>query len=122
MGKIYNNSNILNSVKILVFGLFVVFGVIVYTTGEYKGTYSAEAAHTYTIEFDLNGGIGEQRRDYTTRKVSLSDSFNLGDPSREGYVFNGWKLENFDTTGAYISSSNIDKYVNNNYLLKQAFH
>jgi len=82
----------------------------------YTATYTP-IAKTYTIEFDLNGGL--VRADYTLKNVytysvglSLPDSNNI---YKFRYKFIGWTLTNNKTDDNYITSIGKSDYGNKTY-------
>ena len=61
------------------------------------------SANTYTITFDANGGTGVN----ATQQVTFDQSFTLPTPTRTGYTFGGWYINNTRiTNGTWRYDSN----------------
>lgn len=53
---------------------------------------------TYTITYDLAGGTMEENPNPTEYTIESADITFTGTPTRVGYVFAGWKTNNYKTT------------------------
>lgn len=63
---------------------------------EHKSIYSVWEIINYTITYDANGGnISPSTKSYT-----IEDTLTLPTPSRDGYVFQGWKVTESDGSWA----------------------
>ncbi|MDD3187184.1 MAG: InlB B-repeat-containing protein [Bacilli bacterium] len=93
--------------------------VNIYYNGEYTYEYDSTCGiTTYTISYDLNGGIGVSNnpKSYTADM----DDFIIESPSKKGYIFTGWTGTGYDTntfnpviksgsTGDYLFTANWEK-------------
>lgn len=57
----------------------------------YKATW--EKVKTYEITFDANGGVFENGKDKTTINVEENTLPTITDPTKKGYIFQGWDKE-----------------------------
>ena len=62
---------------------------------------------SYSLGWDLNGGVGKSGTDYSTKNVTWGTKINLNDytPTREGYTFTGWTNGSTSFTG---DEANVD--------------
>ena len=71
--------------------------------------------NTYNINYDLDGGINNNKNTYTTE-----DNFILNKPIKEGYKFIGWTGSNGNIPEEEVIINNMygDKYYKANYILE----
>lgn len=67
-------------------------------TGD-QTVYAKWKAQTYTITYDLNQGAGSTVPVFEGREsfTSKDDTFSIGQPTRDGYTFDGWTGSNGST-------------------------
>ena len=82
------------------------------TTGdkEYKANYTI---NTYTIEYDLGGGILEEGKT-NPETYTVHDEFTLNNPEKEGYTFIGWTGSNGEEPQKTVTVK--DSIGNKNYV------
>ena len=71
--------------------------------------------NTYNINYDLDGGIINNKKAYT-----IEDNFILKKPIKEGYKFIGWTGSNGNIPEEEVIINNMygDKYYKANYVLE----
>ena len=82
--------------------LFSTDEVLHYTmTNEESTIYAYYTPNTYTVTFDLNGGVGET----TTKDLVFGDSFTIDVPTKENLTFMGYNYFHVEETHIYEGSN-----------------
>lgn len=60
---------------------------------DHKTIYAYWRAHTYTVQYEWNGGT---KGSYAPTSATYDSTFDVSDPKRVGYTFNGWTVSGMD--------------------------